>query len=106
MTGGTSAFNGTGALLGATSIWVGGVDQGRKQRVDRQAGWQVEAAVFEVAQARGEAVAEEGHEPEDVVGGPADIDRVLLDRQPRLMIEQAIEHMRRLAGGRGDHLAV
>jgi hypothetical protein len=84
MTGGTSAFNGTGAVLGDVLDInrVGGVDQGRKQRLDRQAGCQVEAAVFEVAQARGEAVAEEGHEPEDVVRGAAGVDRVLLDRQP------------------------
>jgi hypothetical protein len=87
MTGGTSAFNGTEAVLGDVLDInrVGGVDQGRKQRLDRQAGCQVEVAVFEVAQARGEAVAEEGHEPEDVVGGAA-----------------GIAQMRRLAGGRGN----
>lgn len=41
MTGGTLAFNGTGAVLGDVRAInrVGGVDQGRKQRVDRQAEW-------------------------------------------------------------------
>jgi hypothetical protein len=47
MTGGTSAFNGTGAVLGDVLDInrVGGVDQGRKQRLDRQAGCQVEGGL-------------------------------------------------------------
>ena len=83
-----------------------GVDHGREQRVDAQARRQVQPTVLEVAHARREAIAEEGHEPEDVVGGTACVDRVLVDRQPGLVVEQAVEHVRRLTGGRGDHLGV
>ena len=47
-------------------------------------------------------------EPEHVIGGPGGVGIMFLDVQsgPVLMIEQAIENMRRFAGGRADHLGV
>jgi len=44
-------------------------------------------------------------EAEHVVGGAARIGVVLLDSKAALVVQQAIEDMRRLARGRGDNLA-
>ena len=41
-----------------------------------------------------------------MVRDAAGVDRVLLDPQARLVVEQAVQHVRRLAGGGGDHLGV
>ena len=83
-----------------------GIDHGRDQRIDRQPGRQVQSTLLQVAHARREAVTEERHEPEHVVGHPAGVDGVLLDREPGLMVEEPVEHVRRLACGRGDDLGV
>ena len=83
-----------------------GIGEGREQWVEARAGRQVQLAVREVAQARREAVAEEGHEAEDVVGRAAGVDGVLLDGEAGLVVEQTVEHVRRLAGGGGDDLRV
>ena len=77
-----------------------------EQRIDRHSRRQVQPAILQIAQARREPVAEERHQPEDVVRRAARVDRVLLDRQAGLMVEQPVEHVRRLAGGRRDHLGV
>jgi hypothetical protein len=85
---------------------VGGIDQRAEERINRHAGRQVQSSVLQVADARREPVAEERHHPEDMVGHAARIDRVLLGRQAGLVVEQAVEDVRSLAGGRGDHLGV
>src|SRR3954462_4521728 len=41
-----------------------------------------------------------------MVGDAASIDRMLIDLKAGLMVEQAVKHVRRLAGGGGDHLGV
>jgi hypothetical protein len=63
----------------------------------------VQTTLFDVAQARCEAVAEEGHEAEYMVRCPARIGVVLLDRQAGLVIQQAIQHIGRFASGCRDH---
>ena len=57
----------------ATSIGVLAQIEGCEQWVEARAERQVQLAVREVAQARREAVAEEGHEAEDVVGRAAGV---------------------------------
>ena len=63
------------------------VDQRRKQCIDAHSGQQMQPALFEVAQPRREAIAEEGHQPKYVIGGAAGVCRMLLDAQARLVIE-------------------
>jgi len=76
----------------------------RQYRIDDHTGRQVQSALLEVTQARREAVTKERHQPEDMIGRTTCIDRVLLDRQARLVIEQAVEDVRRFAGRCGDDL--
>ena len=78
----------------------------RQQRVERHARWQVQPSVLEIAHARREAIAEEGEQAEAMVRDPACVHRVLVDLQAGLVVEQAVEHMRRLTGGGGDHFGV
>ena len=86
------------------------VDIASHERVEDQRGLlseeQVEPPVFEVADARREAEAEERAEPEHMIGDAARVGVVLLDPQARLMIEQPVEDMGGLAGGRRDYLGM
>ena len=82
------------------------VGQRHKQWIDAHSGQQMEPALFEVPQARREAVAEERHEPKYVIGCAAGVDRMLRNCQARLMIEQAIKNMWRLAGCGGNNFRV
>ena len=66
----------------------------------------VEPFVREVADARGEAEAERVAQGEDMVGEAVGVRGVFLDAQVRLVVEQPIEHMRRVPHGGGDHLGV
>ena len=66
----------------------------------------VESAILEVAQSWGEAEAEHREQPEDLVGGAARVRVVLGDAQPRAMLEQPVQHMRRLGRGRCDDFGV
>jgi hypothetical protein len=87
-----------------------------QQRIDRDPRGQVQAPVLEIPHARREAVAEEGQQPEAVaeegqqpeavVRDAPGVHRVFLDPQPGLVVEQAVQHVRRLAGGCGDDLGV
>ena len=77
--------------------------QARRRLLLRQ---QVELALLEVANARREAETEQVAEAEHVIGDTARVGVVLLDRQSGVVIEQAVEDVRRLAGGRRDHLRV
>ena len=63
------------------------VDQRRKQWIDAHSRQQMQPALFEVAQPRREAIAEEWHQPKYVIGRAAGIGRMLLDGQARLVIE-------------------
>ena len=62
----------------------------------------IKTLVRPVAYAWREAEAEQAKESEDVIGEAGGIGVVLLDPQLRLLIEQAIEHMRRIANGGVD----
>ena len=66
----------------------------------------VEPPVLQVRNARRELEAEQGAEGEDMIGIAAAIGVVAADRDLALVIEQPVEHMQRLAGGRRDHLGV
>ena len=52
---------------------------------------QMQASFLQIPQTRREAVAEERHEPEDMVGGPAGIGVMFFDRQTGGMVEQPVE---------------
>src|SRR3546814_6297506 len=69
------------------------------------AGKEVQTTLLNVAQARREAVAEEGHETEHMVRCSTRIGVVLLDRHAGLVIQQAIQDIGRFACGRRDHPA-
>src|SRR3546814_10298371 len=58
------------------------------------AGKEVQTTLLNVAQARREAVAEEGHETEHMVRCSTRIGVVLLDRHAGLVIQQAIQDIR------------
>src|ERR687898_3045077 len=78
----------------------------RQERIDRHARRQVQPPVLEIAYARGKAIAEEGKQAKTMVRDAPRVDRMLVDLEARLVVEQAIEHMRRLTGGGGDHFSV
>src|SRR3546814_19190558 len=56
-----------------------------------------------MAQPGGEAVAKERHQSEHMVGRATRIGIMLFDRQPGMVIQQAVEDIGGLACGRGDH---
>src|SRR3546814_20635574 len=64
---------------------------------------EVQATLPDIAAARREAVAEERHEAEHMVRCHACISVLLLNRQAGLMIQQAIQHIRRFASSRRAH---
>jgi hypothetical protein len=49
--------------------------------------FRVELPIFEIAQSRCEAIADQGEEPEDVVARTARIGNVLLNVEDRVLIE-------------------
>ncbi len=63
-----------------------------------------ELAIGEVAQPRAEAEAEHGAEDEHVIRGAAGIDVMRVDLQQRAVVQQAVEHVRRLVAGRRHDL--
>src|SRR3546814_18875113 len=63
---------------------------------------EVQMSLLNVAQARREAVAEEGHETEHIVRCSTRIGVVLLDRHAGLVLQQAIQDIGRFACGRRD----
>ena len=71
---------------------------GRAWTIDRLAR-HVKTFVGQIADARSETEAEQVAESEDVIGEAGRIGVVLLDPQVGLVIEQAIENMRRIANG-------
>lgn len=66
---------------------------------------QMQASFLQIPQTRREAVAEERHEAEDMVGGPAGIGVMFFDRQTGGMVEQPVEDIGCLARRRRDHPA-
>ena len=66
----------------------------------------VEPAVFEIPQSGGEPEAEQGQQAEHLVGGAPGVGEVLDDAQSRAVLEQPVQHMRRLGGGGGNDLGV
>ena len=66
----------------------------------------VEPAVLEVAQSGRKAEAEQGQQAEHLVGGTPGVGVVLDDAQPGAVLEQPVQHVRRLAGIGGDDLGV
>ena len=81
-------------------------DQARQETPARLDPEGVEPAILEVAHARREAEAEHREEPEDLVGGAAGVGVMLGDAQPGAVMEQPVEHVRRLGRGRRDDLGV
>ena len=66
----------------------------------------VQPAVLQVAQPGGEPEAEQGQQAEHLVGGASGVGEVLDDAQPRAVLEQPVQHVRRLGRGRRDDLGV
>ena len=62
----------------------------------------VEFPIFEIAQPRREAFADQGEKSEDMVACTARIGEVFLDVEDRVLIEQPVEHIGCLAFGRAD----
>jgi hypothetical protein len=65
-------------------------------------GEQMQAALLDIAQPGREAVAEERHQPEHMVGRAARVGVMLFYRQPGLVVQQTVEDIGGLACGRGD----
>ena len=63
-------------------------------------------SVFDIAQTGSEAEPKQVAESEDMIGGAASVGVVLSNLQFRLMIEQAVKHVRCLARGCSDDLGV
>ncbi len=78
-------------------------DHAGEQRPCLLTGQQMQAALLYITQAWREAVAEERHQPEYMVGRAACVGVMLLDRQPGLVVQQTVEDIGGLARGRGDH---
>ena len=87
-----------------------GVDKPADQRSKNwrrdRTGKQIQSAIFDIPQSRGEAEAQHVASTEHVVGGAARIGVVLFDLKTALVVEQAIEDMRRFARGRGNDLGM
>jgi hypothetical protein len=66
----------------------------------------VELGVAQVADARREAEAQQVHQRKDVIGEARRVGVVLLDAQVGLVVQQAIEHIGRVAHADIDHLGV
>jgi len=81
-------------------------DEGSENRRGVLAREEIEPSVLQISDARREPEPEQGAEPEYMVGDAAGVRIVLFDSQSRLVIKQAVEHMRRLARCRGDGLRV
>lgn len=62
----------------------------------------VEFPIFEIAQPRRKAFADQGEQSEDVIACTARIGEVFLDVEDRVLIEQPVEHIGCLAFGRAD----
>ena len=69
-----------------------------------RAGEHVQSAIFDIPHSRGKAEAQHVAKAEHVVSRPARIGVMFLDPKAALVVQQAIEDVRRLARGRGDNL--
>ena len=69
-------------------------------------GEQGQSAILDIPQSRGKAETQHVAKAEHVVSRAARIGVMLLDPKAALMVQQAIEDMRRLARGRGDDLGM
>ena len=87
-----------------------GVDKPADKRGENgrrnSAGEQVQSAIFDIPQSRGKAEAQHVAKAEHVVSRPARIGVMFLDPKAALVVQQAIEDVRRLARGRGDNLGM
>lgn len=63
----------------------------------------IERSVAQVADARGEAETEQVHQREHVVGEAGGVGVILLDAQVRFMVQQAVQHVGRIANADVDH---
>lgn len=72
----------------------------------KNAGKREQPPIFDIPQSRGKLEAQQVAKGEHVVGGAARIGVMLLDPKAALVVQQAIEDIRRLARGRGDDLGV
>ena len=68
--------------------------------------WYIEPLVCEVADAGRETKAQQMAECKDVIGEASGVGVMLLRPQIGLMVEGAIENMRRITGIRGDYLRI
>ena len=66
--------------------------------------WDIELGVPQVADARREPKAQEVHQAKDVIGKARRVGVVLLDAQVGLVVQQAIQHIGRVAHADIDHL--
>ena len=65
----------------------------------------VQLGVAQVADARGEAEAQQVHQGEDMIGEARRVGVVLLDPQIAVVVQQAIKHVGRIAYPDVDHLS-
>ena len=68
--------------------------------------WNVELGVAQVTDARREAEAQQVHQREDVIGEARRVGVVLLDAQVGFVVQQAVEHVGRVAHADIHHLGV
>ena len=68
--------------------------------------WHIEPLVGGIADAGRETKAQKVAERKDVIGEASGVGVMLLDPQIGLMVEEAIENMRRITGIRGDYLHI
>jgi len=68
--------------------------------------WHIEPLVGEIADARRETKTQQVAERKNVIGETRRFGVMLLNPQIGLMVEQAIENMRRITGIRGDDLGI
>ena len=81
----------------------GAGDERRERRPGRGRAEGIEPALGQVRDARREPEAEQMREREDVVADPAAVGVVDGDAEVRLVVEQAVDDVRGLAGGRDRH---
>ena len=81
-------------------------DQRSERWVVALPAWHIEPLVGEIADAGRETKAQQMTECKDVIGEAGGVGVMLLDPQIGLMVEQAIENMRRIPGICGDDLGI
>jgi hypothetical protein len=79
-------------------------NQRSERRMVALLAWHIEPFVGEIADAGSKTKAQQVTERKDVIGETRRIGVMLLNPQIGLMVEQAIENMRRIPGIRGDDL--